>query len=197
MVKIMKLTYYLRGVGVGIVIATLILCISNNIGKKSENDEIKSSGKSEISSILQSTQTGTTQKQTETSTKDTTTASKPAESVSETVTQSQSEKETQTQQETTTQEVSTQVPGELTTQEMPTKPSSAVTETDNNVTIEIVKGMSSLDVAQLLKNNGIVEDAMAFNRYLESNGYDKKIQYGNISLSRGKSFEDIVKIICK
>ena len=63
------------------------------------------------------------------------------------------------------------------------------------VTIVISAGESSVSVSKKLAQAGLVEDATAYDAYLCSNGYDKRITVGSHPIPNGASLEEIAKII--
>lgn len=63
--------------------------------------------------------------------------------------------------------------------------------------LEIGAGMVSHDIASILEQNKIIDDANEFETYLEENGYSKRIQLGNFELTAGMTYKQIAKIITK
>ena len=63
------------------------------------------------------------------------------------------------------------------------------------VTIVISAGESSVSVSKKLAQAGLVEDATAYDAYLCSYGYDKRITVGSHPIPYGASLEEIAKII--
>ncbi|WP_047980678.1 MltG/YceG/YrrL family protein [Ornithinibacillus contaminans] len=59
----------------------------------------------------------------------------------------------------------------------------------------IQSGMSSIDVSDLLYENGIVDDATEFNQYLETQGYQSIIGVGTYQVTDQMSYEQIATII--
>ncbi len=62
-----------------------------------------------------------------------------------------------------------------------------------SVTIE--SGMNVRDVADVLKDHGVITSAMAFRLYLKSRGLDTSIQPGALSIPRGASFSEIAELL--
>ena len=167
----MKLKYYLRGLGVGIVVTAVILTIANHLGNKmSDEDIIKRAAKlgmvmKEDESLFPPTEPETTTPEptSPSPAEQDTTAVKPAE------------------QETTTPEPTTPVPTEPeTTTPVPAEPqtSGIVIHT---ATITVTSGMYSEAVSQKLEEAGIVKNWREFNEYLTSNGYSERLQIGRAS----------------
>lgn len=75
--------------------------------------------------------------------------------------------------------------------------SEPVPETTNSVTFVIQRGQSSYGVAKALAEAGLIEDASAFDQYLESNGYSKRINSGTYEIPVDSTAEEIAKIITR
>ncbi len=65
------------------------------------------------------------------------------------------------------------------------------------VTIVITPGESSESVSRSLEEAGLVESAKAFDKFLCDNGYDNVIAVGTYRISPGATEEEIAKIITK
>lgn len=63
------------------------------------------------------------------------------------------------------------------------------------VTIEIFRGDGSYTVSMRLENAGLVSDAREFDKYLVDNGYSRTIRAGTYSIPVGASWEEIIDII--
>lgn len=72
--------------------------------------------------------------------------------------------------------------------------SSGITET---VTITIRRGTGSRAVCSLLAEAGLIEDAAAFDQYLIDSGYSKRISAGTFEIPAGASEEEMAKIISR
>lgn len=210
----MKLKYYLRGLGIGILITTVILSLAG-IGRKNMTDEevvkrAKELGMVEstlLSDLLDQTKAEEV-RPTEPETLE------PETSEQETSLQPEtSEQENSAEPETSEPEVSPEPEETASTPETPAAPEETpvapeetpVSPEDGNpdtpagetVTLVIGRGESSTTVSKNLKKAGIVEDAAAFDRFLCNNGYDKKIITGTYEISYGASEEEIAKIITR
>lgn len=75
--------------------------------------------------------------------------------------------------------------------------SEPVPETTKSVTFVIQRGQSSYGVAKALAEAGLIEDATAFDQYLESNGYSKRINSGTYEIPVDSTAEEIAKIITR
>lgn len=64
-----------------------------------------------------------------------------------------------------------------------------------SVTIIIVRGDSSYTVSRRLVEAGLIEDARGFDSYLVDNGYSKTIRTGTYRIPLGATWEEIARII--
>lgn len=62
-----------------------------------------------------------------------------------------------------------------------------------NLTVE--RGYSSDRVAGILEDAGVIDNAAAFDRYLCSNGYDKRISVGSYQIPAGADYSTVAKLI--
>lgn len=186
----MKLKYYLRGLGIGILITTVILSLAG-IGRKNMTDEEVVKRAKELG-MVESTLLSDLPDQTK------------AEEVRPTEPETP-EPET-SEPETLEPEVSPEPEESASTPETPVAPEETpVSPEDGNpdtpagetVTLVIGRGENSTTVSKNLKKAGIVEDAAAFDRFLCNNGYDKKIITGTYEIPYGASEEEIAKIITR
>lgn len=211
----MKLKYYLRGLGIGILITTVILSLAG-IGRKNMTDEeivkrAKELGmvESTLLSDLPDQTKAEEVRPTEPETPEPETSLQPETSEQE----NSAEPEAGPGPETLEPEVSPEPEETASTPEIPAAPEETpvapeetpVSPKDGNpdtpagetVTLVIGRGESSTTVSKNLKKAGIVEDAAAFDRFLCNNGYDKKIITGTYEIPYGASEEEIAKIITR
>ena len=203
----MKLKYYLRGLGIGILVTTVILSLAG-VGRKNMTDEEVVKRAKELG-MVESTLLSDLPDQTKT---DEVRPTEPEISLqpetSEPEAGPESEESASTPETPEAPEETPVAPEE--TPEAPKETPVAPEETpvspeDGNpdipagetVTLVIGRGESSTTVSKNLKKAGIVEDAAAFDRFLCNNGYDKKIITGTYEIPYGASEEEIAKIITR
>lgn len=63
--------------------------------------------------------------------------------------------------------------------------------------LDIKSGMVSHDIANILHDKKIIDDAKQFESFLEENGFSKRIQLGSFEVKSGMSFAQIAKVITK
>lgn len=61
--------------------------------------------------------------------------------------------------------------------------------------VVIKSGLLSMSVAKEMEKAGIIDDAEAFDEYIRENGYEKNLQSGKYKIPEGADFETIAKII--
>lgn len=195
----MKLKYHMRGLGIGIILTTLILTISNANNKISDKEIMKRA--KALGMVMENDDnynldnelnpTGT-----------------PVPSITITAKPTASPTVMPTDQPTTVPTViptdkptdkPTTVPAKEPTKtptkaptKAPTKDTSAAATT---ISFTIQKGMSSNRVAQLLVEKGLIKDADDFNQYIIKVGKASVICVGDYSLKQGATYDDIIKKI--
>lgn len=170
----MRLKYYIRGMGAGIVLTTIILAISGslkNVGAEGNTTDVTSAT---TGSVIAYTTAAETQKAT-----DSTTA---AQQDATTADQSQTTAAATTAEATTATTSVSQTQG---------------AEKGQSVQVTIKDVYYSTQAADILYNAGVIDDRSAFNAYMQSSGYATKIQEGTYTLTKGASFDEIAKIITK
>lgn len=209
----MKLKYYLRGLGIGILVTTVILSLAG-VGRKNMTDEEVVKRAKELG-MVESTLLSDLPDQTKTDEVRPTEpeiglqpeTSEPETSLQPETSEQENSAEPETSEpETLEPEVSPEPEETASTPETPVAPEETpVSPEDGNpdtpvgetVTLVIGRGESSTTVSKNLKKAGIVEDAAAFDRFLCNNGYDKKIITGTYEIPYGASEEEIAKIITR
>lgn len=203
----MKLKYYLRGLGIGMIVTALILGISfsNRQDQTSQimtDDQIRERA-AELGMVDSSELTLAALQNSE---------KQPAEGTPEETTQTQEQNNIEAEPETTvpaetqaTVEPETTQESEATTEPEPEKTAGPETTAEPEVTeapqrtqtasITIQRGDDSGSASRRLYEAGLVENAKAFDNYLCNNGYSRSINPGTYEIAPGTSEEEIAKII--
>lgn len=220
----MRLKYFLRGVGIGILVTTIILTATHASERRMSDSEVidraielgmsfsashsgQQSGTEEASSDESSTGQETSgddvtddlQHDGETETE--MGSQSPSETVSESTSDGEASpgKESEAVTGMTTQAITetTETTTELTTENNNASSAAGVMNNEVTCTINITKGMSSRTVCDMLKQNGIIEDAADFDRYLIKTGYDDKIRVGEVEVNSGMTYEELTASLYK
>lgn len=175
----MKLKYYLRGLGIGILVtAAILIIVYHTKGSMSDSQIMKRAAQlgmvmastEEDTLFAQTTQVNTTIEETGTiSVEETTTVVETTEAVTE---------------------ASTEKPTEAPTK-APTEPA------DAEAVLTISPGMYSESVSAELVRLGIITNQKEFNSYLVNNGYAERIQTGDFKIKADMSYDEIARIITK
>lgn len=203
----MKLKYYLRGLGIGMIVTALILGISfsNRQDQTSQimtDDQIRERA-AELGMVDSSELTLAALQNSE---------KQPTEGTPEETTQTQEQNNIEAEPETTvpaetqaTVEPETTQESEATTEPEPEKTAGPETTAEPEVTeapqrtqtasIIIQRGDDSGSASRRLYEAGLVENAKAFDNYLCNNGYSRSINPGTYEIAPGTSEEEIAKII--
>lgn len=203
----MKLRYYLRGIGLGIIVAAAIcICASVRNGKMSD-EQVKIRAAelgmteggtvlSEISAAEESVVVSEVEQIAKLEEE-----SKEAQ-VTPVIEEIQSEESTASvvvitsTEEDTKEEVKAEEPKkEEPKKEEPKKEETKPVASGDTITIVVEKGNGSDAVARKLAQAGLVPDAVAYDVWLCQNGYDRKISAGTHVIPKGASNEQIAQII--
>lgn len=197
----MKFKYYLRGFGVGVIFATVVLMFAFGLHDNKPTGVVNSSG----NAIKKDSNITTKQK--EETLKDTTEAVKETTSETETTLENVIPETTITTSEITTPEVSTEettMPEtpetvEETTPETTPETTAANTSasTGETVTLVITSGMTSNRASDILQELGVVESGYDLNMFLYNNGYESKLKVGSFEIPKGASYQEIADIITR
>jgi hypothetical protein len=184
--KPMKLKYYMRGLGIGIILTTLILTIANPKEKLTDT-EIKDRAKA--LGMVEETE------------KEDKTLSELLDDIKPTLKPSVAPTEAP---EPTSLPEPTITP--IPTPEPTPTPAVEIPENENRdgenvgelVTFTVEQGMSSRKVADMLVEKGLIKDSKDFNQFIVGEGKASVIHIGTYTLPKGASYEEIVtKITAK
>ena len=171
----MKLRYYLRGLGVGILVTAVIMTVALSKKQPMTDDEVikraKELGMIE-NTIIKDVATSKEDEEVKEEIKE-----EPQEEVQEEV-QEEKQEELQENPENIENETEVETEGET-------------------ITVSVVSGDSSWSVAKRMEEIGLVDSAKEFDAFLCGNGYDKRISVGTYEIFNNASWEDMAKIITK
>lgn len=205
----MKLKYYLRGLGIGIVVTALLMGYSNKNRAAEPKAEVATE---ETAGDLLADRNGeaTTEEVIEQSTVENVTVETDSAETSEEETSQQEtaselesstqEEETITETESVTETETESVQAEETTDKKEQTQSSTEADAGNalpqtTIEINIVRGDDSGTVARKLQNAGMVESATEYDAYLMQHGYDKKIRVGKVEIPVDATWQEIAEYI--
>jgi hypothetical protein len=216
----MKLKYYLRGMGVGILFSTIILSVAFHTTKKSQISDAEiieraeelgmvNKGDVQMDDLLNPSTTPVAEQ-----TSETTDETIGSEETKETNTEDMSTEVSNTVEQVTPEPTKepTPAPTKTPVNEQSNEQTSDKADSDDNssdaavntdesnkvfIKFEIKPGMTSEDVANLLKDKGVVEDAKAFNQYLRQNEYTTDINIGKYEIEKFASYAEIADTIVK
>ncbi len=184
----MRLKYYLRGLGIGIIGAAIILAISFSINNKSiqENStppvaEIAESG---AENNVDSLENEGSEKLSDLEKKD------DAESFTPDDTEDDEDSSLDDNADDEESDVLDETKPEA---DKPAK--TPEKETVEKFEIMVAPGEYSDTICKKLERAGIIDDATGFNTYLNKNKYDNKLQPGVFLVEKGLSYEELAEIL--
>lgn len=186
----MKLRYYLRGLGIGIVVTALIMGLSNRDARPLTDAEIKAKaatlGMVESDSLRLADVAVMPE-------------AEPGEEPAQTPEAEPGGEPAQTPEAETDREPA-QTPDAETGGESVKTPEAEQPgdgEQEETISVTIESGSGSGTVCRQLEEAGLIESATSFDRYLIDNGYSKRISVGTYEIRVGATEEEIAKIITK
>ena len=221
----MKLKYYLRGLGIGIVVTAIIMSITNKpqeltdaqikmraleLGMVEESVLADLQAKEDadvetVEDILNQHAQEKEENQDEVSAVET----EVEEAVDEVITAEADGEEVVTEDvaATETEEVVEEQPVVESEEEVITEEpvQEADVEKNDNIKDEVVesyiiikveKGNGSEIVSKRLYEAGLVESAVEYNQFLVKNGYDRRLSVGNHEIPSGATEEEMARILC-
>lgn len=177
----MKLKYYLRGLGIGMLVTALIMGFTTRDGRPLTDAEIKAAA-AELGMVesdsLRLADLPQNEPQEPEKAPETTPESCPEETL-----------------EPTGEQVTPEPGAEATPG--PEKESEAVSEPAADISITVNAGASSRTVCNRLEEAGVITDAAEYDKYLCDQGYSKRICVGIFEIPADASWEEIAKIITR
>jgi len=217
----MNLKYYLRGLGIGIVVTALIMSIAAGGKKETLSDEeikarAKALGMTEESTLLEASLTGDEASGDETSgnmaSGDEASGEEAALNTDEELGDSEDEVSAENEQpddpeaDETVEAEATPMPEETSSNAeatpMPEEAASNVEDENADeaakqeeiVIIQVKSGEGSYTVCQRLQEAGLIASASEFDTFLYERGYDKKIHAGTLEIPADADPEQIARI---
>ena len=168
----MRLKYYLRGPGIGIIFATIIMMVAfHSHGSNISDDEV----------VQRAGELGMVWSETESESEIETEAESQTESM-------QNEEQQEASNPDTSSNLEEEIP-EFENQDVPAQ------ENDSVVKITVVQGEVCRTLAEDLVAAGLIEDAEDFRKYMGDHNYANSIHVGEFEIPRGSTYEEIARIL--
>lgn len=191
----MKFKYYLRGCGLGILVASIVLMVSFHSQNKTMDDTAVMERASELGMIMPETEIVSTEADSqlpESGTQSTDTDFSSNKNQKQNTKDSQNKTDGSSQkEEKDTQMASDDKTGSGNNKDTESKKKEDKKEESEEITVEIKKGEVCRQLAEDLEQIGLVEDAEMFRKYMQQLGYDDRIKVGTYTLKRGMTEKEI------
>lgn len=191
----MKFKYYLRGCGLGILVASIVLMVSFHSQNKTMDDTAVMERASELGMIMPETEIVSTEADSqlpESGTQSTDTDFSSNKNQKQNTKDSQNKTDGSSQKdEKDTQMASDDKTGSGNNKDTESKKKEDKKEESEEITVEIKKGEVCRQLAEDLEQIGLVEDAETFRKYMQQLGYDDRIKVGTYTLKRGMTEKEI------
>lgn len=187
----MKLKYYLRGLGIGILITTIIFIIGIHVNqdKMFSDEEVIRRAKA-LGMVMDETDGKTINE-----------LDKDKKQDSETKDQKDSQKEDSKESKNDNKDNQEQTKDEQAKADAESEKAqdgdaaTAQNQTVEQVEISILPGEYSDTISQKLLDAGIIDDKAAFSKYINDTNVDNLIQPGTFTVPKGASYEEVAKIL--
>lgn len=191
----MKFKYYLRGCGLGILVASIVLMVSFHSQNKTMDDTAVVERASELGMIMPEMEIVSTEADSqlpESGTQSTDTDFSSNKNQKQNTKDSQNKTDGSSQKdEKDTQMTSDDKTGSGNNKDTESKKKEDKKEESEEITVEIKKGEVCRQLAEELEQIGLVEDAETFRKYMQQLGYDDRIKVGTYTLKRGMTEKEI------
>lgn len=179
----MKLRYYMRGLGIGILVTAFIMGISSpqrSMANDDPDSQLAESGTADSQAVMLADLASDPAEPTPAS--ETDSDSEPADTPAATPASTPAQTPAKTSTPTPSPE--------------PSQDNASGQETESAViTFTIENGTGSETVSKKLEEAGLIENASSFNRFLCDNGYSKSIRAGEFEIPAGADENEIAGII--
>lgn len=207
-----RFKYYLRGCGLGILVASLVFIVSLHAHGGAMSDEKAMQRASELGMIMpDDTQTQEAETQTtelpvkETNLPDTQrTTQAVTQKVPQNDTQKQTERDTSSEQNDTPKESEKKAEEKKKHRTLKRKKKRRKSAGDREGRNKKGKSLhynkrrrSVQEIAQDLQEKGLVKDAEDFRKYMQDHNYARYIRVGTFTLEKGMNYSEIAKVLTK
>ena len=187
----MKLKYYLRGLGIGILITTIIFIIGIHVNqdKMFSDEEVIQRAKA-LGMVMDETDGKTINE-----------LDKDKKQDSESKDQKDSQKEDSKESKNDNKDNQEQAKDDQTKADAESEKTqdgdaaAAQNQTVEQVEISILPGEYSDTISQKLLDAGLIDDKAAFSKYINDTNVDNLIQPGTFTVPKGASYEEVAKIL--
>ena len=199
-----RFKYYLRGCGLGILVASLVFIVSLHAHGGAMSDEKAMQRASELGMIMpDDTQTQEAETQTtelpvkETNLPDT---QRTTQAVTQRVPQNDTQKQNDASKESEKKAEEKKKTQDSQKKEEEKKKAQETEKEETKkekVSITIKGGEVCREIAQDLQEKGLVKDAEDFRKYMQDHNYARYIRVGTFTLEKGMNYSEIAKVLTK
>ena len=184
----MKATWIIRGMGTGIVLTALILCMAY---RSNRNDGSVIKEAKELGMVFPENETGDIARP----------EKDQAEQLAKDQEKEKKEQEQEKQKPASGAAVSQKNEKDQEAKDKLDKSSKDISQgskyQEGKKSFVVRSGLLSSSVAREMEEAGIIDDADAFDDYIEKNGYGKQLRSGKYKIPDGADYETIAKIITR
>lgn len=185
----MKLKYYLRGLGIGMIVTTLILMICFSLQKHELSDEEIKQRAAALGMIMPDSEREEDSEKVVSETEGTLDEAKGGQPVDAPLKDGQKSSETKAPAGTGEREQAEN------TQEPSDPPAEVMAHQGESYRLTVERGEVCRTICEKLAVNGIVDDSELFRQYLSQIGYASKISIGTYEIPYGLTMEEVASVL--
>lgn len=192
----MKLKYYLRGMGIGIMITTLILIIAFSIHKNDTVQQEEPKQEAASKTVAEAQNSTQIPMDTETETEPATEQNNTEQADTQKPTEKQKENETSVVSASTEEKASEQKTSETKSSEEKTSEKNTPAASNRKmIRFEVGGGEYSDVICKRLLQAGLIDGCRCFNKFLIQKDYDNLILPGVYDIPKGATYEEIAALL--
>ena len=192
----MKLKYYLRGLGIGILITTIIFIIGIHVNQDQMFSDEEVIRRAKALGMVMDETDGKTINELDKDKKQDSESKDQKDSQKEDRKESKSDNKDKQEQAKDDQTKNDQTKADAESEKTQDSDAAAAQkETVEQVEISILPGEYSDTISQKLLDAGLIDDKAAFSKYINDTNVDNLIQPGTFTVPKGASYEEVAKIL--
>ena len=192
----MKLKYYLRGLGIGILITTIIFIIGIHVNQDQMFSDEEVIRRAKALGMVMDETDGKTINELDKDKKQDSESKDQKDSQKEDSKESKSDNKDKQEQAKDDQTKNDQTKADAESEKTQDSDAAAAQkQTVEQVEVSILPGEYSDTISQKLLDAGLIDDKAAFSKYINDTNVDNLIQPGTFTVPKGASYEEVAKIL--
>lgn len=191
----MKLKYYLRGLGIGMIVTTLILMICFSFQKNEISDEEIKQRAAALGMVMPDSETVENGTSADSEVQNSETAQKTTEETGTKINDGQ-QIDSQEQESAVSKEQNTKNSEQKESEtDVSEQVAEAMAQQGETYRLQVQRGQVCRTICDTLAENGIIEDSELFRQYLSQIGYASQISIGTYEIPYGLTMDEVAEVL--